>query len=539
MYEQQIQIHSFPTVRMRASGRKDRSCDTGFLCPTGGPALPISQGRAQLQSSREGHPSQLRRHFSRPYVVEVGAADKENDRITTADSGTRRRVWETMVGRITSGKSLYGILEYNRLKVGQGEACVIFCNRMLPPGGDLTRLTSAHCRRVMQTWLDNKKNNRFVETIFHASLNPHPKDRLTEQQLADIAEEYMQQMGYGNQPYVVYLHRDIARAHLHIVSIRVGQDGQKIDDSNEKYRSKAILRTIEKEYGLYQATKQQEQEGTLPLKRVEYRHSDLKAQIASVVRNVKDRYRFCSFKEYNALLNIFQVSAEEVRGNVDGRPYAGMLYSALNENGDKVGVPIKSSAIGRDTGIGAIEKHYAKSVEWLKKNADKMEELREIVRDTMRRSRSLPEFAAVLSAEGVQIIVRQNPQGRIYGITFIDHDRGFIINGSKLGKNKEFTANRFHELFGARTADELEREVSGQNNERSVADSEFSESSATDSPTEIQKPHPMDTEAESRLIGQAVDTLDIFSTALEEGQYPEPYEEDFRPERKRRKKRRP
>ena len=539
MYEQQIQIHSFPTVRMRASGREDRSCDTGFLCPTGGPALSIPQGRAQLQPSREGHPSQLRRHFSRSYVVEIGAADKENDRITTADSGTRRRVWETMVGRITSGKSLYGILEYNRLKVEQGEACVIFCNRMLPPGGDLTRLTSAHCRRVMQTWLDAKKNNRFVETIFHASLNPHPKDRLTEQQLADIAEEYMQQMGYGNQPYVVYLHRDIARVHLHIVSIRVGQDGQKINDSNEKYRSKAILRTIEKEYELYQATKQQEQEGTLPLKRVEYRHSDLKAQIASVVRNVKDRYRFCSFKEYNALLNIFQVSAEEVRGNVDGRPYAGMLYSALNENGDKVGVPIKSSAIGRDTGIGAIEKHYAKSVEWLKKNADKMEELREIVRDTMRRSRSLPEFAAVLSAEGVQIIVRQNPQGRIYGITFIDHDRGFIINGSKLGKNKEFAANRFHELFGARTADELEREVSGQNNERPVADSEFSESSATDSPTEIQKPHPMDTEAESRLIGQAVDTLDIFSTALEEGQYPEPYEEDFRPERKRRKKRRP
>lgn len=92
MYEQQIQIHSFPTVRMRASGRKDRSCDTGFLCPAGGPALPISQGRAQLQPSCEGHLPQLRRYFSRSYVVEVGTADKENDRIATADSGARRRV---------------------------------------------------------------------------------------------------------------------------------------------------------------------------------------------------------------------------------------------------------------------------------------------------------------------------------------------------------------------------------------------------------------------------------------------------------------
>ena len=257
------------------------------------------------------------------------------------------------------------------------------------------------------------------------------------------------------------------------------------------------------------------------------------------VRNVTDRYKFCTLKEYNNILQLFRVEAEEVRGEIDGRPYAGMLYSALDENGDKVGVPIKSSAIGRDTGIGAIEKHYAKSAEWLKKSTDGMEGLRGIVRDAMRRSRSLPEFAAALSAGGVQLIVRQNTQGRIYGITFIDHDGGLIINGSKLGRNKEFAANRFHELFGAHTADELEREVSGQNDKRPVADRESSESSAIDSPTEIPKPNPMDTEAESRLIGQAVDTLDIFSTALEEGQYPEPYEEDFRPERKRRKKRRP
>jgi len=443
-----------------------------------------------------------------------------------------------MVGRITSGKSLYGVLAYNRLKIDGGRARVIFCNRMLPPGGDPARLTAAHCRRVMQTWLDAKKNSRFVETIFHASLNPHPEDRLSEQQLADIAEEYMQRMGYGDQPYVVYLHRDIARAHLHIVSVRVGPDGQKIDDGNERYRSKAITRSIEKEYGLRRATKRQEREGTVPLRKVEYRRSGLKAQIASVVRNVTDRYKFCTLKEYNNILQLFRVEAEEVRGEIGGRPYAGMLYSALDENGDKVGVPIKSSAIGRDTGIGSIEKHYAKSAEWLKKNTDGMEGLRGIVRDAMRQSRSLPEFAAALSAEGVQVIVRQNTQGHIYGITFIDHNGGLIVNGSKLGRNKEFAANRFHELFGAHTADELEREVSGQNDERPVADSESSESSATDSPTEIPKPNPMDTEAESRLIGQAVDTLDIFSTALEEGQYPEPYEEDFRPERKRRKKRR-
>lgn len=57
--------------------------------------------------------------------------------------------------------------------------------------------------------------------IIHISLNPHPDDVLSDSQLADIAKEYMDKLGYGNQPYMVYKHEDIARHHIHIVSIRV------------------------------------------------------------------------------------------------------------------------------------------------------------------------------------------------------------------------------------------------------------------------------------------------------------------------------
>lgn len=155
-----------------------------------------------------------------------------------------------------------------------------------------------------------------------------------------------------------------------------------------------------------------------------------------------------------------------MRGEISGRPYAGCFTARWTRTATKSEYRSNRARSDAIRESGAIEKHYAKSAEWLKKNTDGMEGLRRIVRDTMRRSRSLPEFAAALSAEGVQLIVRQNTQGRIYGITFIDHDGGLIVNGSKLGRNKEFAANRFHELFGAHTADELEREVSGQNDER-------------------------------------------------------------------------
>lgn len=47
----------------------------------------------------------------------------------------------------------------------------------------------------------------------------------------------MESLGYGQQPYVVFRHRDIARTHLHIVSVRVDESGKKIDHNNELKRA--------------------------------------------------------------------------------------------------------------------------------------------------------------------------------------------------------------------------------------------------------------------------------------------------------------
>ena len=76
-------------------------------------------------------------------------------------------------------------------------------------------------------------NRRTTNTVFQVSLNPSPEDRLTDGQFRDIAQEYMERMGYGNQPYIVFKHKDISREHLHIVSLRVDEQGRKINDSHE------------------------------------------------------------------------------------------------------------------------------------------------------------------------------------------------------------------------------------------------------------------------------------------------------------------
>ena len=62
----------------------------------------------------------------------------------------------------------------------------------------------------------------------------------------------MQRMGYGNQPYIVYMHEDIDRRHIHIVSTCVNEKGEKIDDAYEWNRSMKSLPGTGKKFGLKQ-----------------------------------------------------------------------------------------------------------------------------------------------------------------------------------------------------------------------------------------------------------------------------------------------
>ena len=68
----------------------------------------------------------------------------------------------------------------------------------------------------------------------------------------------------------------------------------------------------------------------------------------------------------------------------------------------------------------------------------------------MKSARNREQLIADLKAKGIDVLFRQNDTGRIYGVTFIDHENRTVLNGSRLGK--DFSANVFNNLFsGSRT----------------------------------------------------------------------------------------
>ena len=145
-----------------------------------------------------------------------------------------------MVANIRSGATPGGALRYNKEKVDKDEAEVLFWQKMLEPFDKYGQLDIDTCMESFWPYLE--ANRRTTNTVFHASLNPSPEDRLTDEQLREIACEYMERMGYGEQPYIVFKHKDIEREHLHIVSLRINELGRKINDSREYDRSMSVLR---------------------------------------------------------------------------------------------------------------------------------------------------------------------------------------------------------------------------------------------------------------------------------------------------------
>jgi hypothetical protein len=345
-----------------------------------------------------------------------------------------------MVAKINLGNSLFGALSYNQEKVDAGGASVIYSNLIAQTHNGEYNILLA--QRSFEHYLTvNKKTEN---PIVHISLNPHPDDKLTDEQFQNIAQEYLEKLGYGNQPYLVYKHEDIDRHHLHIVTTCVKEDGNRMDDSYERRRSKNITRQLEKKYNLIPAEKKDFTEN-IPLRRVNPKEGNIKRQVSNVVKSLAKDYQFQSINEFRALLSLYGITIEEVKGEVRGRAYNGIVYSALDKKGRKTGNPFKGSLISRDVGANALQKKIATDKLKMKDKAI-YNRSKKIISATIAKDLNKKDFQKELEKNGISVIFRENEEKRIYGVTFVDHQEKTVFNGSKMGK--EFSANTFNDLYG-------------------------------------------------------------------------------------------
>jgi hypothetical protein len=345
-----------------------------------------------------------------------------------------------MIAKIGRGSSLYGAIAYNYQKLEKESAQVLFTQKIIQaPDGNysveqLSRSFELHL-------LANRKTEK---PVLHISLNPDPKDNVSDTDFENMAQDYMRQMGYGNQPFVVFKHTDIERTHIHIVSVCVDAEGRKISDKFEKRRSMEVCRKLEKQYSLISAIDKKQDRKNQTFKPVDFKAGDIKSQMASVLRHLPKDYQFQTFGAYNALLSLFNITAQEVKGEYNGIPKQGLVYFALNEKGEKASSPFKASLFGKSAGLAQLESHYERSAINLKDSQAK-QSVKGRIESVMQAVSNESEFKKKLLEQGMNFVIRRNAEGRIYGITFIDHKSRCVCNGSELSKN--LSANSFNDWW--------------------------------------------------------------------------------------------
>ena len=343
-----------------------------------------------------------------------------------------------MIAKISATENLGGALGYNFKKVEKGEASILLTAELYQSKEG--RYTKEEVFADMEALIP--KNCRTKKTVFHCSLNPHPDEKLSDETLTQIAKEYMETLGYGKQPYIVFKHNDIAREHIHIVSLRIDGSGNKINDKFEKRRSKKITDTLERKYNLIPSSKIADKVMNETPK-IDTTRENIKEQVANVVRLVLGYYCFCSLGELNAILSTYNLAVEEIKTEFRGKKYDGLVYVPTDDKGGKISTPINASDIGRGVGYTAVLNKMQKSKQAVK---PLVPTIRGKVLQTMRTSpQTEEELRQRLEEQSLRVFIRKNESGRIYGITFIDDKEGIALNGSRSGKG--YVANVFNAYF--------------------------------------------------------------------------------------------
>jgi len=337
-----------------------------------------------------------------------------------------------MVAKITTPHSIHAALKYNENKVSKGKATCLHAANYLRDQTDMNFYQKLHGFERL-----NELNERASTKTLHISLNFDPSEKLSDEKLKEIASVYMDKIGFAEQPFLVYKHSDAGHPHIHIVTTTIRHDGSRINTHNiGRNQSEKARKEIEKDFALVRA-EDQKQLMRQPIRPVDnekiiYGKTETKKSITNVVNAVLHVYKYTSLPEFNAILKQYNVTAD--RGKEDGRifKHRGLIYRILDADGNKIGVPIKASSINSKPTLDKLEKIFLQNEP--KKEPFK-QSLKSMIDDAFaEQPKSLKELLLLLQQKNVYTVLRQNTEGKIYGITFVDNQNKTVFNGSDIGK---------------------------------------------------------------------------------------------------------
>lgn len=337
-----------------------------------------------------------------------------------------------MVAVIHSGASLRAALNYNEKKVS-AEQAVCIAAKNYPK--QVEHLSVSQKLNFLQN--QASLNLRSKVNSVHISLNFDTSEQMDKEKLNEIAASYMDKIGFGQQPFLVYEHKDAGHPHIHLLTTNIRSDGSRIPLHNlGKNQSEKARKEIEMEFNLVKADgrkKQFDQQIKPAMISADYGKVETKKAIANVLAGVVDRYKFTSIPELNAALRRYNVLAD--RGHEESRTFqkGGLHYRVLDSAGKPVGVPIKASDFAQKPTLKYLQNRFQVNQELRQKDKTRVQNAIDMP-IYGQKNITLDRLVRALSKESIDTVIRKNEAGLIYGLTYVDHRTKAVFNGSSLGK---------------------------------------------------------------------------------------------------------
>lgn len=321
-------------------------------------------------------------------------------------------------------------LQYNERKVEEGKAAVVYSQGLDNPD------------KPLETFERYERGSRRCEKMsFHMSVNPSKTDGMTEDQVVAFTKELMEGLGYGDQPFIIYRHNDINREHYHIVSVRVDKDGRKISDKYEHRHCQELMKELAQKYGFSVGKgEKQEKEEKKNSEKVNYQRfdpekGDYMKQIEELVEQAM-KYHFTTGEQFKMLMRQFGVDVDYQMV----KRQAMMTFAGINpKNGHRCTAPIPAKDL-KVPSVDEIRQH----IEDAKKEKRNKEKQRaaNLVRIALKYGKSELHTRRILRKKNIGMVFSRTKDGKIFGVTFIDHQTRCVFKSSEL---KGISAGQFED----------------------------------------------------------------------------------------------
>ncbi|WP_025146098.1 relaxase/mobilization nuclease domain-containing protein [Pedobacter jeongneungensis] len=336
-----------------------------------------------------------------------------------------------MIAEISSGTNPVSMVLYNENKVTNGTATRIFSNNFSIENKEVFCATFKHL--IAETSVE--------EPTRHISINLPPGEKVTDETFQNIAKDYMEKLGYGNQPYVVYRHADRPHEHIHIVTVNIDEDGRKINDFFEYKRSQKITRMLEDKYNLTQVSseKNNKKSTTLisPEKQLEYKDlfekKGVKIAIGRATQELKNHFKPTSLTDVKRLLMLSGIHTSTILN--EDKSVKGLLFSMVDDPDHK---PIHASDLYHSFSIPYLDNIFDKNQKF--KESFDVSVINTKVMNVLDQSQTFnySQFKTALNGRGIEPLFDKYKDGRVYGLSFLDLESGCVFKATEINRSLSF-----------------------------------------------------------------------------------------------------